>query len=65
MRSSSLACLAAIAIPLVSSCQQEHKHVFHAHRALSKRQKAVFPPVLTEQESVLVNAIDNTTIDEW
>lgn len=57
--------MAAVALPLVSGCQQEHKNVFHAHRALSKRQETVFPPVLTEQESVLVNAIDNTTIDEW
>lgn len=65
MRSSCFACVAAVALPLVLACQSEHKHVFHAERALSKRQETTFPPVLTEEESVLVNNIDNTTIDEW
>ena len=49
----------------VYACQSEHKHVFEPHRALEKRQERVFPPVLTEQESVLINSVDNVTIDEW
>lgn len=47
------------------ACQKEHKHVFHAHRALSKRQETAFPPVLTEEESILTSSIDNNTIEQW
>lgn len=65
MKSSCLFCVAALSARAVFACQQEHKHEFHAHRALSKRQEAVFPPVLTQDESVLVGSIDNNTIEEW
>lgn len=64
MRHTCFTCLTALATS-VFACQKEHKHVFHAQRALSKRQETVFPPVLTEQEATLISSIDNVTIDEW
>ena len=64
MRSYCFPCLAFL-VTGVLACQKEHKHVFHAHRALSKRQETVFPPVLTEQEAALIGSIDNATIEDW
>lgn len=65
MKFSCLACVAAVSLPVVFACQSEHKHVFHAHRALAKRQETTFPPVLTQEESLLVSSIDNNTIEQW
>lgn len=38
---------------------------FDPHAGLQKRQETQFPPVLTEQEAILVNSIDNVTLEEW
>ncbi|KAF6831179.1 glutamate carboxypeptidase-like protein 2 [Colletotrichum plurivorum] len=38
----------------------------HTHRKpITRRADDVWPPVLTEHETTLVNAFDNVTIDEW
>lgn len=38
---------------------------FNPHIGLQKRQETPFPPVLTEHEAILVNSIDNVTLEEW
>ncbi|KAG8623688.1 hypothetical protein KVT40_008664 [Elsinoe batatas] len=58
--------LAALtAVVGTQACDIQHKHEFHLHRMLAKRQQTVFPPTLTADESILINSIDNATIDEW
>ncbi|KAH7024884.1 uncharacterized protein B0I36DRAFT_416718 [Microdochium trichocladiopsis] len=49
-----------------SACQRDFNVAArHTHRqALSKRNDE-WPPVLDDQETLLVNAFDNVTIDEW
>lgn len=37
----------------------------HTHRKRNVRRQADFPPVLTDQETILVNSFDNNTIDQW
>lgn len=54
---------------VVYACQREwyeplgHQH--NLHKRVVKREEADFPPVLTEQETFLVNSFDNNTIDDW
>ena len=54
---------------VVYACQREwYLPLGHTHKhqsTLHKRQEAAFPPVLTEQETLLVNSFDNNTIDDW
>ncbi|OQV03349.1 Transferrin receptor-like dimerization domain-containing protein [Cladophialophora immunda] len=51
----------------VVACGREHLYsqVFDPHVALSKRQEASFPPVLDQNEAILLNSIDNNTIESW
>lgn len=58
-------CMLAALAGTAYACQQEHKAFFDAQIALVKRQERVFPPVLTEQEAIIVNSINNVTIDQW
>ncbi|KAH7184884.1 uncharacterized protein B0J16DRAFT_304122 [Fusarium flagelliforme] len=60
---SAIAALAAGA----SACQRDLvMHKRHTHRQpLAKRSDTNWPPVLTDQETILVNAFDNSSIDEW
>jgi N-acetylated-alpha-linked acidic dipeptidase len=37
----------------------------HVQSKHSKRSEVAYPPVLTETESILVNAFDNTSISTW
>lgn len=37
----------------------------YSHRQLFTKRNEQWPPVLNEQETVLANAFDNVTIDEW
>lgn len=64
MKTTCLVCVATLASAALA-CQREHKHAFHAHRALSKRQETAFPPALTQEESILTASIDNNTIEQW
>ncbi|KIV94534.1 hypothetical protein PV10_02290 [Exophiala mesophila] len=51
----------------VFSCAKDYKapSFFNPQVGLQKRQETQFPPVLTEQEAILVNSIDNVTLEEW
>ncbi|PSK53120.1 hypothetical protein B9Z65_3320 [Elsinoe australis] len=60
----SLSYLAALSSTALA-CQLQHMHEFNPHRMLAKRQETVFPPILTADESTLISAIDNTTIEQW
>lgn len=53
---------------VVYACQREWYEPLHQHHYIKRivqRQKPNFPPVLTEQETLLINSFDNNTIDEW
>ncbi|KAK0368747.1 PA domain-containing protein [Colletotrichum limetticola] len=52
---------------LASACQRDFfVEKRHTHRKpITKRADDVWPPVLTEEETILVNAFDNVTVDEW
>ncbi|PNS19551.1 hypothetical protein CAC42_7395 [Sphaceloma murrayae] len=63
MRASTFAIVTFAGIGL--ACELQHKHEFMPHRMLAKRQETVFPPALTSDESTLISAIDNTTIEGW
>lgn len=50
----------------VNACQRDLYEAHFGHNPqFVKRQAADFPPVLTEQESVLVNSFDNASINDW
>src|ERR1700744_4393586 len=59
--------LLALHAPSVLACTGEHSHprLFDPHLALQKRQEVTFPPVLDENEAILLNSFDNTTIESW
>jgi N-acetylated-alpha-linked acidic dipeptidase len=61
-----LSALAAFAAG-ASACQRDlilSKR--HTHRQpLTRRSDTNWPPVLTDQETILVNAFDNSSIDQW
>ncbi|KAJ0302963.1 hypothetical protein Brms1b_011849 [Colletotrichum noveboracense] len=65
MRSQISIALASAAVIL--ACQRDLLlEQRHTHRKrITKRAGDQWPPVLTEEETVLVNAFDNVTIDEW
>ncbi|GJD04327.1 PA domain-containing protein [Colletotrichum higginsianum] len=52
---------------LASACQRDFiLEKRHTHRKpITKRADDQWPPVLSEEETILVNAFDNVTIDEW
>ncbi|OLN92258.1 putative glutamate carboxypeptidase-like protein 2 [Colletotrichum chlorophyti] len=52
---------------IASACQRDLiLEARHTHRKpITKRADDQWPPVLSEEETVLVNAFDNVTIDEW
>lgn len=57
--------LAALAAS-VSACQRDFDvDERHTHRKALSRRDEQWPPVLTEQETLLVNSFDNVTIDDW
>ncbi|KAH0832602.1 hypothetical protein AYO21_06004 [Fonsecaea monophora] len=62
-----LLALLALRSIAVLACGREHlrSQVFDPHVALSKRQETVFPPVLDQNEAILLNSFDNTTIESW
>ncbi len=51
----------------VTACQREHgaRHRRHASALPHVRRAADFPPVLSEQESLLVNSFDSASISDW
>lgn len=59
--------LALTYVALASACQRDFfVEKRHTHRKpITKRADDVWPPVLTEEETILVNAFDNVTVDEW
>ncbi len=57
-------CAVALAAA-VRACVREHDPLL-PRQSLVRRQDAVaFPPVLDENESILANSFDNTTLDTW
>ncbi|KAG7149429.1 glutamate carboxypeptidase like protein [Verticillium longisporum] len=49
-----------------SACQRDFNiEARHTHRKPILRRNDVWPPVLTEQETLIANSFDNVTIDEW
>ena len=60
--------LAAL-IPLASACLREFTHLAprHTHRKpiVRRNEPKDWPPVLTDQETILVNSFDNNSIDDW
>ncbi|KAL2066034.1 hypothetical protein VTL71DRAFT_2105 [Oculimacula yallundae] len=51
---------------LALACLREiNFHQSHTHRKRNVRRQAAFPPVLTDQETILINSFDNNTIDQW
>lgn len=50
----------------VFSCQRDFNVVArHSHRQPLAKRNDQWPPVLDERETLLVNAFDNVSIDEW
>lgn len=50
----------------VSACARDFlSERRHTHRQPITKRNEQWPPVLTEQETLLVNAFDNVTIDQW
>ncbi|KAH6871482.1 hypothetical protein B0T10DRAFT_466644, partial [Thelonectria olida] len=50
----------------VSACQRDLNLVArHTHRKPLAKRNDQWPPVLDDNESILVNSFDNVTIDEW
>jgi N-acetylated-alpha-linked acidic dipeptidase len=51
---------------LIHACAREfNQPAKHTHRKRMVKRQADFPPVLSEQEALLVNSFDNNTIDQW
>ena len=61
--------LSLLALPAASvlACGRDnlHSQVFNPHVALSKRQETTFPPVLDQNEAILLDSFDNATIESW
>ena len=59
--------LLALYVTSAIACPREHlqPQVFSPHLALSKRQETAFPPVLEQNEAILLNSFDNTSIESW
>lgn len=39
--------------------------IFDLHVALAKRQETQFPPVLDNNEAILINSFDNASLEDW
>lgn len=39
--------------------------IFDPHVALAKRQETQFPPVLDNNEAILINSFDNASLEDW
>lgn len=65
-RGVTLAALASL-VPLSSACLREFSNLAprHTHRKPIVRRNEEWPPVLTEQETILVNSFDSNSIDDW
>lgn len=58
----------ALSLSLADACPQRHDHwkYLEPHDSIAKRGEAAeFPPVLTEQESILVNSFDSNSVSDW
>ncbi|KAG7129603.1 glutamate carboxypeptidase like protein [Verticillium longisporum] len=65
MRTQQLSAVLAFAAG-ASACQRDFNiEARHTHRKPILRRNDVWPPVLTEQETLIANSFDNVTIDEW
>ncbi|KAF4978622.1 hypothetical protein FZEAL_5025 [Fusarium zealandicum] len=65
MRTQHVFLLAAFAAG-ASACQREFNIVArHTHRQPLSKRNDQWPPVLDSQETLIVNAFDNVSIDEW
>lgn len=65
MRTRQLAILAAL-IAGTSACQHDWDVAKrHTHRQPIVKRDKQWPPILDEQEAILVNSFDNVSIDEW
>ncbi|KAH7022000.1 hypothetical protein EDB80DRAFT_596862 [Ilyonectria destructans] len=65
MRLQLLSVLGALAAT-VNACQHDFNVIArHTHRQRVVKRNDQWPPVLDDQETLLVNAFDNVTIDEW
>lgn len=50
----------------VSACQKDNLlGKRHSNRKPITKRNTEWPPVLTKEETILVNAFDNVTLDEW
>ena len=59
--------LLALSIPLGDACTREHpnrRFLDPHHPDLAKR-AAEFPPVLTDEEAILVNSFDSNSVSDW
>lgn len=56
-------------VPLASACLREFTNLGprHTHRKpiVRRNEPEAWPPVLTKQETILVNSFDNNSIDDW
>lgn len=58
--------LAAVLATGATACQRDFNvEARHTHRQRVVKRNDNWPPVLTEQETILVNSFDNVTIDGW
>ena len=65
MRTLQLSLAAALATG-AAACQRDFNvEARHTHRQRVVKRNDNWPPVLTEEETILVNSFDNVTIDEW
>lgn len=53
-------------VACVSACARDRLlETRHTHRQPITKRNTHWPPVLTKQETILVNSFDNVTIDQW
>lgn len=57
--------LILIAAMGAQACQREISFKGHLHRRHISRQNVPFPPVLDQNEQILVNSFNTSTIDTW
>lgn len=57
-------CTVAVAV-VVQACIREHDPLLSGQSIVRRQDAVSFPPVLNENESVLANSFDNTSLDTW
>lgn len=57
-------CTVAVAV-VVQACVREHDPLLIGQSILRRQDAVIFPPVLNENESILANSFDNTSLDTW